>query len=201
MPLMLETEAQVLFELRGGFRRGFRPLRYGPKVFGDPLHPCGAGKFGAGANMSFDVELVRRLGGFDEALDTGRSLPGGGDLDMFYRVLRSGRFLVYEPQSTVYHEHRRDLAELKRQYYTWGLGFFAFIEKTMRNDPNMRPALYRVTLWWLVNQASLACNSLAGREATPLPMILGELSGGIKGLAGEYDRSLRRIGKIRRAST
>jgi GT2 family glycosyltransferase len=196
MPYAVETEAQVLFELRGGFRRGFRPLRYGPKVFGDPLHPCGAGKFGAGAHMSFDLALIRRLGGFDEALDTGRPLPGGGDIDMFYRVLRAGRSLVYEPHTTVFHEHRRDLGALKRQYYTWGLGFFAFIAKTMRSDPDMRPAMRRIMIWWLSYQARLARNSITGAEATPLNMVVGEVWGGLKGVSGEYDRSRRRSAAI-----
>jgi GT2 family glycosyltransferase len=126
LPMALETEAQILFEAGGGFRRGFRPIRYGAERYGDQLYPCGAGRFGAGANMSLRRDLVRRLGGFDEALDTGRPLPGGGDLDIFYRVLRAGATLVYEPQAAVYHEHRRDMAVLRRQYYTWGVGFMAY---------------------------------------------------------------------------
>ena len=58
---------------------------------GTALYPFGAGIFGAGCNMAFRRAVLEELGGFDEALDTGRPLPGGGDLDMFFRVVRAGR--------------------------------------------------------------------------------------------------------------
>src|SRR5262249_52755157 len=116
LPLELETEAQVIFERRGGFRRGFDRIRYGPVMMGDRLYPGGAGNFGAGANMAFRLSVLRCLGGFDEALDTGAAVPGGGDLDIFYRIIRAGYAIVYEPGFLVFHEHRRDMAGLSRQY-------------------------------------------------------------------------------------
>lgn len=200
LPMALDTQAQVLFELRGGFRRGFLPLRWGATAFRDPLHPCGAGKFGAGANMSVDLALVRHLGGFDEALDTGRPLPGGGDLDIFYRILRAGRTLVYEPRAAVFHDHRGEMAALHRQYYTWGLGLSAFLAKSMRADPSMRRALRRTAWWWFGYQASRVADSLRGREPTPLRMIAAEAYGGVWGLLGEYRRSERRSAAIRARS-
>lgn len=199
LPMALETEAQVLFELRGGFRRGFRPLRYGPVRYKERHYPAGAGRFGAGANMSLRRSLVLELGGFDEALDTGRPLPGGGDLDIFYRVLRSGATLVYEPQAAVHHEHRREMAVLARQYYTWGLGFTAYVVKSMRADPDARGQFRRLLVWWLGYQAGRVKRRLLGREPTPMRMIAGEIWGGIVGLCGEYDRSQRRVAAIRAA--
>jgi GT2 family glycosyltransferase len=198
LPMALDTEAQILFERTGGFRRGCYPVRHAPTKRGDPLHPCGAGKFGAGANMSLRRSLVLRLGGFDEALDTGRPLPGGGDLDIFYRVLRSGAMLVYEPQMAVFHEHRREMAALARQYYTWGLGMMAFVVKSMRADPSMRWRHLRLVAWWFRRQAVRLARSLVGREALPPGMILGEIRGGVVGLMGEYGRSQARSEKIRR---
>lgn len=200
LPMALDTEAQVLFERRGGFGRGHLPLRWGATAACDPLHPCGAGKFGAGANMSVDLALVRSLGGFDEALDTGRPLPGGGDLDIFYRVLRAGRTLVYEPQAVVFHEHRREMAVLRRQYWSWGLGFGAFLAKSARSDPAMRPALRRMAAWWFGHQAGRAARRLLGREPTPMGMIVAEIVGGVRGLWGEYERSERRSALIRARS-
>jgi glycosyltransferase involved in cell wall biosynthesis len=200
LPMALDTEAQVLFELRGGFRRGFRPLRYGATRYGERHYPMGAGRFGAGANMSLRRELVQALGGFDEALDTGRPLPGGGDLDIFYRVLRSGATLVYEPQAAVRHEHRREMAVLARQYYTWGLGFAAYVVKSMRADPAARPRFRGMLVWWFGYQAKRVANRLRGRDPTPLRMILGEIWGGVVGLCGEYDRTRRRIAAIRAAT-
>lgn len=201
LPMFLDTEARVLFERRGGFRRGFRPLRFGREKFQEVIHPCGAGRFGAGANMSVRRQLVLDLGGFDDALDTGRPLPGGGDLDIFYRVLRAGASLVYEPQAAVYHEHRRELHELKRQYYTWGLGFSAFVEKSRRSDPAMAMHFRRTMQFWAVFQTARLVQRFTGEEPTPVPMILAEIKGLIVGAFGEYDRSVQRTNAIRAAHT
>jgi glycosyltransferase involved in cell wall biosynthesis len=198
LPYELATEAQILFEERGGFRRGFEKIRYGQILPGNPLHPCGAGIFGAGCNMAFRREILLKLGGFDDALDTGSPLPGGGDLDIFYRVIRAGYPLVYEPQYMVFHQHRREYEKLRRQYWTWGLGFMAFVVKSYQNDPPQRSQLRRLIWWWLKDQLDQFKKSLRGRHALPPAMILAEFWGGIVGLLGEYPRSLRRIEQIRR---
>lgn len=198
LPYTLDTEAQILFEQRGGFRRGFDKLRYhGQDQPGNPLYPCGAGIFGAGANMAFRRDVLRDLGGFDEALDTGPPLPGGGDLDIFYRVIRAGHPLVYEPLQLAFHEHRRTLDGLRRQYRSWGLGFMAFIAKTYRTDPARRSRLRRLVAWWFKDQARQLLKSLLGRHVLPPRMVLSELAGGVAGLLGEYARSQQRIERIR----
>jgi glycosyltransferase involved in cell wall biosynthesis len=201
LPMALETEAQVLFERRGGFRRGFRPIRYGPDRFGEAHYPFGAGRFGAGANMSLRRRFVLDIGGFDEALDTGRPLPGGGDLDIFYRVLRAGAVLAYDPQIAVHHEHRREMAVLRRQYYTWGLGFAAFVVKSINDDPTTRGRFLGLLLWWFNYQLRRMRGRLRRRDPTPMPMIWAEVWGGLVGLAGEYGRSRRRIAAIKAAAT
>ena len=197
MPLRLDTGAQVLFERRGGFRRGFRPLRYGVTEFRDALHPCGAGKFGAGANMSVRRSLVEELGGFDEALDTGKPLPGGGDLDIFYRVLRAGTVLAYEPRMTVFHDHREEMQVLARQYYTWGLGFSAFVSKTKLADTAASARMNELMRWWFLDQGRRFVYSAMGKGDTPPAMILGELRGGVIGLFGEYRRSQLRSRELK----
>lgn len=198
LPYELATEAQILFEQRGGFRRGFEKIRYGQTLPGNPLHPCGAGIFGAGCNMSFRREILLKLGGFDEALDTGAPLPGGGDLDIFYRIIRAGYPLVYEPQYLVFHQHRREYEKLRRQYWTWGLGFMAFVVKSYHSDPPQRSQLRRLVWWWLKDQLLQVRKSLSGRHTLPPVMLLAELWGGVIGLLGEYPRSLRRVEQIRK---
>jgi GT2 family glycosyltransferase len=203
LPLELETEAQVIFERRGGFRRGFDRIRYGPVQVGDRLYPGGAGNFGAGANMAFRVSVLRRLGGFDEALDTGAAVPGGGDLDIFYRVIRAGYAIVYEPRFLVFHEHRRDMAGLSRQYRrSWGLGFMCYLVKCFKTDRERRVPLLRLMIWWFNNHISGVIRQLRRNQPQdlriPAPILLGEIWGGIAGLCGGYDRSRRRIARIRR---
>jgi GT2 family glycosyltransferase len=198
LPYELATDAQILFEQRGGFRRGFEKIRYGQVLPGNPLHPCGAGIFGAGCNMAFRREILLKIGGFDDALDTGAPLPGGGDLDIFYRVIRAGYSLVYEPKYLVFHQHRREYEKLRRQYWTWGLGFMAFVVKSYQSDPPQRSQLRRLIRWWVKDQLQQLKHSLMGRHVLPPTMILAELWGGIVGFFGEYSRSLRRIEQIRR---
>jgi glycosyltransferase involved in cell wall biosynthesis len=198
MPLRLDTAAQVLFERRNGFRRGFDKNRFGREVPGNPLYPCGAGIFGAGCNMAFRRDVLRDLGGFDEALDTGTPLPGGGDLDIFYRIIRAGQTLVYEPRYMVFHEHRASEPGLRRQYYTWGLGFMAFVEKNYHNDPSQRARFRRLVVWWIWDQILQMTAALRGKHALPFSMVFAEFCGGMIGASGEYSRSLKRVATVRR---
>jgi glycosyltransferase involved in cell wall biosynthesis len=203
LPLELETEAQIVFERRGGFRRGFERIRFGPVLPGNALYPGGAGIFGAGANMAFRVDLLRRLGGFDEALDTGADVPGGGDLDIFYRLIRAGYPLVYEPGFMVFHQHRRDMQALLRQYRrSWGLGFMCYIRKCMKSDPDRRANLIRLIWWWIGYEIKGFFKNLKkkaqGQPYIPLAIFCGEFWGGFTAFFGGYERSERRIEEIRR---
>ncbi len=199
MPLRLDTTAQVFFEKRNGFRRGFDKKRFGRELPGNPLYPCGAGIFGAGCNMAFRRDLLREIGGFDEALDTGGPLPGGGDLDIFYRIIRAGHVLVYEPNYMVFHEHRASEADLRRQYYTWGLGFMAFVQKSYRNDPSQRARFRRLAIWWIRDQILQLSEALRRKHVLPFSMILAEFCGGMVGAFGEYPRSVKRTAAVRKA--
>lgn len=197
LPFRLGTEAQIHFESNGGFGRGFARIDFGAAKLGNPLHPVGAGIVGAGCNMCFERKLLVELGGFDEALDTGAPLPGGGDLDIFYRVLRTGRRIVYEPRYTVYHEHRETLAQLRRQYWSWGLGFMAFLTKARRTDRALRSRQEAMVRWWFVDKLGSLLAAAFRMQGRRLAFTAAELWGGIMGLLGEYDRSQARSRKIR----
>ncbi len=201
LPFRLDTEAQVLFERHGGFGRGFARREFRGARFDNPLHPVGAGILGAGCNMAFRRSLLMELGGFDEALDTGAPLPGGGDLDMFYRVLRSGRTMVYEPEYAVRHEHRETVPQLRRQYWTWGLGMMAFLVKSYRTDRELRPRHRAMVRWWFLDQSKALLRAAGGFRGRDLRFRAAELAGGICGLAGEYDRSRARVNAIRERQT
>jgi GT2 family glycosyltransferase len=201
LPLELETEAQVLFERRGGFRHGFDKLRYTQSIpNGDDgyLYPCRTGIFGVGCNMAFHRKTLQEIGGFDEALDTGRPLPGGGDHDIFYRIIRAGYPLIYEPDYLVFHQHRRTMEQLRHQYWTWGLSVMAFASKSHASDRSLRPLWRILILRWFSSHARELAAALFGRHCLPASFLLWELVGGVVGLFGEYGRSRRRIAEIKR---
>jgi GT2 family glycosyltransferase len=201
LPVELQTDAQILFERRGGFQRNFYSKRYGATLPGHHSYPCVGGKFGTGCNMAIRRDVLLRLGGFDEALDTGQALPGGGDTDILYRIIRAGYSLVYEPRFLVFHKHRRNMRQLRSQYArSWGLGLMAYIAKTYSYDRPQRANLRRFIKCWFVSEFQQIVQSVAGKHPLPVDMILAELWGGIVGLSGAYGRSKRRTRSIQRLS-
>jgi len=108
------------------------------------LYPYSAGIFGTGANFAFDRALLTDLGRFDEALGAGTKTRGGEDLDMFVRVLRAGRAIVYQPAAVVWHHHRADRPELLRQMFGYGTGLSAYLTKCLRRRDTRTDVLRRM---------------------------------------------------------
>jgi GT2 family glycosyltransferase len=201
VPAELDTEAQRLFERYGGFGRGFtrrtfRADRSGGKRNLFYLHP---GKFGTGANMAYRRALFGRIGGFDPALDVGTVTQGGGDLEMFFRVLHEGYTLVYEPSAIVRHRHRRDYAQLRQQLTDFGIGFYSYLVRTGLTYPGLRFSIARLAIWWLWRR-NLRRLLLSLMRPWPFPreLIVAELVGSLRGL-GRYPIARRRAEAIARA--
>jgi glycosyltransferase involved in cell wall biosynthesis len=194
----LETSAQVLFESRGGFGHLFQPKRFGPECKDIRNYPCNAGVFGVGCNMAFQRRVLLQLDGFDDALDTGAPLPGGGDLDILYRVLRAGFTLVQEPQLLIRHQHRREHWQLRHQMYTWGLGMMAYAVKNYRCDVMYRAQFRCMILGWFREMARMLVTTVLRKRDWHIDLAWAELRGGIVGLCGEYGRSKHRIEEIRK---
>ncbi len=183
VPHELETPAQALFEHYGGFARGYqRQWHHGHR---SPHRPdmwyIGAGMFGTGANMAFRRSLFDRIGGFEPGLDVGTPTNGGGDLEIYYRLLRHGAHLLYEPAAIVRHRHRRDDAGLLRQIHGWGSGVFAYLLHVWRRDPKARGAIVRLTRWWLFKyiRQSLFKSLLWKRHRPICPLVLAEVRGAL----------------------
>ncbi|KAM3115682.1 glycosyltransferase [Phormidesmis sp. 146-33] len=149
VPYELETDAQVLFEMNGGFGRGFR-RRWWRVGRGQPMHwtQMGTGNLGTGANMAYRRSVFDEIGYFDPALDVGTVTNGAGDLEMFFRILKEGHTLVYEPSAIVRHRHRRDYAQLRTQLAHNG-SVYAFFVRTAIVYPETTLSLIRLGLSWL----------------------------------------------------
>lgn len=154
LPSELETEAQVLFERYRSFGRGFMPRRVAPGRREALAHRYGAaGDYGTGANMAFRRSLFGRIGAFDPALDVGTATRGGGDLDMFFRVLKAGQVLVYEPRALVRHRHRRTMEALRSQIADHGVSFSSYIVRSALAYPDERLSFARLAGWWWAKTA------------------------------------------------
>ncbi len=138
----LESPAERYFDARVSWATSCRPALFdlARSRRPGPLYPYSAGTFGTGANMAFRRDVLRALGGFDEALGAGTASAGGEDLDVFVRVLLAGHAVAYEPAALVWHSHRAELDALRRQLFGYGTGLTSFLFKYLLN-PATGPAL------------------------------------------------------------
>jgi len=201
VPDEMDVEPQRLFEAYGGFGRGFdrRYFRVNTQagVLTAPLYG-GSGQFGTGANMAFRRSLFERVGMFDPALDVGTPTNGGGDLDLFFRVLKAGRTLVYAPAATVRHRHRRTYEQLRTQLANNGIGFYAYLVRSAEAYPDERAAVVRLGIywffWWNVRRLLL---SFVDPSRFPRDLVLAELRGCFSGVR-RYARSKDVAESVRR---
>lgn len=197
VPYELETEAQRLFERYGGFGRGFQRLWYHLDQESDERWTYyGAGRYGTGANMAYRRSLFEQIGYFDPALDVGTVTNGGGDLEMFFRVLKEGHTLVYQPGALVRHRHRRDYAQLRTQLRNHGIGFSAYLVRSALAYPSERSAIARLA-WWYIRWWILRrlVRSLVRPSWFPHRLVLDELQGAIIGLR-RYQEARRAAARI-----
>ncbi|MCA1563352.1 MAG: glycosyltransferase [Acidobacteria bacterium] len=199
VPDELQTAAQSLFERYGGFGRGFERRYYQVDAeMGEraAVRHGGAGRFGTGANMAFRRSLFDRAGLFDPALDVGTPTNGGGDLEMFFRVLKTGHLLIYEPRAIVRHRHRRDYEQLRTQIANNGIGLYAYLVRSALTYRDERAALLRLAVWWLWwwNVRRLLI-SFVRPGRFPRDLIIAELRGSLVGLT-RYARARRRVREI-----
>lgn len=133
LPAVLETKSQNLFELsyggmnHGFVRRVFRSSTAGRKTL------LWASSFGAGANMAFRKKVFELIGEFDPALDVGTPSGGGGDVEMFHRLVARGHVLVYEPSALVWHQHRSHMSDLEKLMENNGRSFGCYLVTVGKN--------------------------------------------------------------------
>jgi glycosyltransferase involved in cell wall biosynthesis len=89
---------------------------------------------GHGSSMSFRKCALDQLGGFDNRLGAGAPLRSGEDIDINYRILRSGHCLVYEPRAVVRHNHHRLTNEdVFKTRYAYSFGGAALMHENSGN--------------------------------------------------------------------
>lgn len=181
LPLELETRAQHLFERYGnGMNKGMeaRSFQRAAMSFQDLVETQ---RVGVGANMAFRREVLRGIGGFDEALDVGTAVGGCGDLDAFHRIIMHGSVIRYEPSALAWHRHRPRMRQLRDQLHTNGLSYGVYLMKRWRDGKLSRLRLAWYMVWrrgrWLIGRLVLG---IFGRHRLPLHLLWAELQGALE---------------------
>jgi glycosyltransferase involved in cell wall biosynthesis len=100
---------------------------------------------GGGNNFAVKRDWFERVGGCDEHLGVGSPGKAAEDVDLFYRLLREGAKIRYEPDVLVYHERTSKARRLATRWsYGFGIGVFCSLWLRRRD-------LYalRVLIRWL----------------------------------------------------
>jgi GT2 family glycosyltransferase len=194
LPLKLETNAERLFETYGGLSRGFE----GREVDGSWFDSFGrralpTWDLGSTANAAFRADIFSdpEIGLFDDALGAGTPTGCGEDTYLFYKVLKAGYTIIYEPSAYVWHEHRPDMEGLQRQIYNYSKGHVAYHLTTLIQDHDLRGALriaVELPRWhvWRIKEW------LLGRRSYPLSLTIREMFGNFVGPWALW-RSRRRV--------
>ncbi len=134
-----------------------------------------------GANMAFRRRLFEEVGLFDVRLGAGRFFAGGEEVEIFYRALKAGHYLLYAPNVLVYHDHDRVTVEQAcRLEHGYAKGFSAYLLKhALRGDKHAAQALYWTALWLpkrYKRRPNDTAESLARRRTQVRGIILGFLT-------------------------
>src|SRR5262249_13641372 len=131
----------------------------------------------------------------DPALDIGTPTHGGGDLDIFYRLIRDGGTLVFEPAAIVKHRGPRDYAELRTQISRNAIGYTSFLTRNAAAFPWDRFCLLNAAFSWLGARFRqfLACS--ISRRSPSRDLAIVEILGAFVGL-GRYHKSLASASQI-----
>jgi len=193
LPLELETAAQRLFEAYGGLGRGSDRRVVTKHWFNQCRAAVPTWTLGATANAAFRASIFShpQIGLMDEALGPGMPSGVGEDTYLFYKVLRAGYTIVYEPAAWVWHKHRRDLGALRQQIFNYSKGHVAYHLTTLLRDGDWR-AVINLALLLPGTHIRRALRYLSGRSDYPLSLILLELAGNLAGPWALW-RSRRRV--------
>jgi glycosyltransferase involved in cell wall biosynthesis len=178
VPYSLETEGQRLFEANGGFSRGDRRIRLpadrGGRLNGlfSPLIALSI-NVGVGCNLAVRRRTILESGGFDEAMDQAPVLPGGGDLDLLWRMLDAGHEIVYEPSARMSHEHRRDVADVVDQIVEHSHGLIAMLVKAAFTARSLsRISILMFLSWRLIKPGFRLARRAVGRDPLSARILL-----------------------------
>ncbi len=185
VPARLDTQVQWWFELAGGHNkgRGFSSDIFSQHGVQSPLFPLPP--FGAGGNMAFRRETLKRIGGFDVALGTGTPARSSEDTLALTLALLAGYRIAYEPAALIRHDHYAERDSLARQLRGYGVGLTAYYAALLRHRPSVLPALLRLL--------PAAARYMRGKKDTDVMVSPDFEQGSSTSNAGAWSQDLRHM--------
>lgn len=197
LPLKLETEAERLFEAYGGFGSGKVAAEFNLRWLTSKVWRLPLWQIGTTANAAFRREIFERpgIGLLEERLGAGSPVGAWEDLYLFYRILRAGHVILYQPSAQIRHLHRQDLTELSKQLEAYRRGEVAFCLLSLKREREWR-ALFHLLVWipyWRITQLlGELLRRLQGRKRFRFPILLREWLAYLEGPAALF-QSHRRV--------
>jgi hypothetical protein len=115
---------------------------------------------------------------------------------MFFRVLRHGYGLVYEPAALLFHQHRRDMEGLALQLQNFGRAEMAYFTNLFLKYPDERRRTLGLVRWWFViHGLRRMWHETRYPSGFPRRLILAEMRGSLDGLRA-YFRARRQSRQI-----
>ncbi len=141
LPYELESRAQQFFELYGGLSRGYERFEVKTDWFESfRFRAVPTWELGATASAAFRTTIFSHpeIGLLYEALGVGMPAGCSEDTFLFYKVLKAGYTIVYEPAACVSHKHRNTMKALRKQLYNYSKGGVAYHLLTFLHDGDFR---------------------------------------------------------------
>jgi cellulose synthase/poly-beta-1,6-N-acetylglucosamine synthase-like glycosyltransferase len=184
LPLETITPAARLFETYGGLGRGEKLFEVNQRWFNRfRFRAVPTWELGGTANAAFRSSGFGdpSMGMMEETLGPGMPTGVGEDTYLFYRWLKAGATLVYEPSAFVWHKHRAELPALRHQIYNYSKGHVAYHLVTLVRDGDLR-ALFRLAFGLPITHLARIVRRLPRRSKHPLlRLTLIEIAGNLVG--------------------
>jgi glycosyltransferase involved in cell wall biosynthesis len=175
------STAAVTGPIRPGPIRGDRSMAVSSRLamesalHDDPARPWLAG---SGGNFAVRVADLRAVGGFDIRLGAGSPGCAGEDLDVFARLVATGRRIAYVPRASVLHERQRANRRWRTRWtYGTGAGAVAGVALAER-----RGYARRLLRGWLAMRVRRAGGALKHADLRTVGEELVVLAGTVRGL-------------------
>jgi O-antigen biosynthesis protein len=205
LPLALETASQQIFEIYdGSLGRGFTAFEVDRQWFDHRFLAVPTWELGATAIAAFRSSAILadpRVGWMDEMLGPGVPSGAGEDLYFFYRILKAGHRLAYEPRAWGWHEHRLTLPELRKQLFNYSKGNIGYHLTVLLRDRDLR-VLPTVLVFLPIYYAKRLLRWVLGDRDYPLSLTWVEITGILAGPWGLWQSYwlIRKIGRFPRSS-